>query len=249
MINKEAINALSRAEGLKPHQEEKKYIQMLILRALSTDYVSSLIFKGGTALFLLYGLSRFSEDLDFTTGKDLDFTTLLRRVSKTLELTGVKNSTTISDNTSNFSGRIKAYGPLYTKEINACFVKIDISQREKVELKPNFTEINGNFPDILPFSILNMNETEILAEKIRAIMTRDQARDIYDLYFLLNKNIKIDLRLVDKKLLYYKIKFTKDTFIKSLTKKEGIWKQELNPFIIGNIPELNDVIKKIIGSL
>jgi predicted nucleotidyltransferase component of viral defense system len=44
----------------------KEYIQLLILDYLSTTkYIRKLIFIGGSNLRLVYGIDRFSEDLDF----------------------------------------------------------------------------------------------------------------------------------------------------------------------------------------
>ncbi|EQD44541.1 protein containing DUF1814, partial [mine drainage metagenome] len=46
---------------------EKDYIINLMLKTISINKLSDfLVFKGGTALYLFYGLDRFSEDLDFT---------------------------------------------------------------------------------------------------------------------------------------------------------------------------------------
>ncbi|MCL4362276.1 nucleotidyl transferase AbiEii/AbiGii toxin family protein [Candidatus Parvarchaeota archaeon] len=244
MISGETLLKIAKMEGLKPYQEEKKYIQTLILRAISNS--ASLVFKGGTALFLLYGLNRFSEDLDFTATSNLDFTGLLKEVSDSLQLMNIRNETMEYDSIAGFSGRIKAYGPLNSNERDACFVKIDISTREKISLKADLKEIDSNFPDLLPFSLQVMNEAEILAEKTRAVITRNQARDVYDLYFLLKKGIKFDVSLSNKKLEYYKLKFSIELLEKSLEKKKDIWKQELNPILIGNLPDFNDVKSLII---
>ena len=70
-----------------------------------------------------------------------------------------------------------------------------------------------------------MNKKEILAEKVRA------ARDIYDLWFLLKKGTRFDLRLVNEKLRYYEKVFEKDVFIERIKGKEdGIPPQDSFPF-------------------
>mgnify|MGYP001610476976 FL=1 len=40
---------------------------------------------------------------------------------------------------------------------------------------------------------------EILAEKIRALIMRGQGRDVFDLWFLLDRGIKLDKRLIQQK--------------------------------------------------
>ena len=239
MISKETLVKIAKVEGLRPYQEEKKYIQMLILKSISNS--THLVFKGGTALFLLYGLNRFSEDLDFTAVSDLDFPKLLKDISSSLQLMNIRNETKEFDSISGFSGRIKAYGPLNSNERDVCFVKIDISTREKISLKADLKEINSNFPDLLPFSVQVMNEAEILAEKIRAVITRNQARDMYDLYFLLKKGVKFDISLSNRKLEYYRLRFSTKLLEENLEKKKDIWKPELNPILIGKIPNFEDV--------
>ena len=76
-----------------------------------------------------------------------------------------------------------------------------------------------------------MDPSEIMAEKIRAILTRNNARDVYDLWFLTQKKIKISLQLVNSKLTYYKKSFDLDEFKKSIENKERIYKQEMEQLV------------------
>ena len=63
MIDSQRLREISKLFGMRPWQQEKHYLQSLILTIVS-DY--PLVFRGGTYLWLFHGLSRFSEDLDFT---------------------------------------------------------------------------------------------------------------------------------------------------------------------------------------
>lgn len=81
-------------------------------------------------------------------------------------------------------------------------------------MKPTKSTISTNYPIIFTSFINHLSGDEIVAEKVRAIMTREKGRDIYDLWFLLNKNILIDNNLVEEKLKYYDIsKFEKEKLI------------------------------------
>ncbi len=62
-------------------------------------------------------------------------------------------------------------------------------------------------------------------------MTRDRARDLYDLYFLIRKKIDVDVDLIDKKLSYYNRRFSMKEFFESIEKKEKIWNRELRQLI------------------
>jgi predicted nucleotidyltransferase component of viral defense system len=192
-------------------------------------------------------LNRFSEDLDFTMTKDFELKKVISNIKRDLENLGISHKISeVQENDLSLSLKIGVEGPLFSKEIERCFVSIDISKREKVE---NFKilELKTNYREIMGFSVNVMPEKEILAEKIRALLTRNQARDLFDIYFLLNKNIEIDADLINKKLEYYKKTFDKKEFVRAVQDKEGIWLSELNPFILGEIPDFKEVKKCVLG--
>lgn len=58
--------------------ERDEYHKSLMVNILKNVSDTPLVLKGGTALFLGYGLTRFSEDLDFDSAKKLN---LLNRIS------------------------------------------------------------------------------------------------------------------------------------------------------------------------
>lgn len=245
MLNKEELKDISRATRLKLHQQEKHYIQTIVLNSIYSSLSNELVFKGGTALFFCFGLNRFSEDLDFTMQKEINIEKLKERIKKDLELWGIKNKISeVKENKISVSFKIGAEGPLYSKEIERCFVNIEISKREEVE---NFEvkEIKTIYPDIFPFTICIMKKEEVLAEKIRTILTRNYVRDLYDFYFLIKQNTRVDFELVNKKLFYYNKKFDKHEFLKKIDEMEEIWESELKPFIIGNFPQFLEVKKTI----
>ena len=72
MLTKEEIKRFAKLNKIKPYQQEKHYIQTLILRSIYSEY--DLVFKGGTALMFTKDLPRFSEDLDFSYQKDKELT-------------------------------------------------------------------------------------------------------------------------------------------------------------------------------
>ena len=242
MIDRETLIRIAKFTGMKPFQQEKHYIQLLILRSIYSFVSRELVFKGETALLLFHGLNRFSEDLDFTLKESFNFKDLVSEISKDLEAFGVRNNVKIiEDNPSSFSFRIGAEGPLFTKEVERCFVRVEISKREEVVREVEVKEVNPIYADISPFLVTVMNVEEILAEKIRALFHRAKARDLYDVWFLLQKGVKIDVELVNKKLSYYKMKFDKDRFIEKIDSLEKSWVNELQPVIIGNLPNFHDV--------
>jgi len=246
MIDKETLIRVSKFTGMKPFQQEKNYIQLLILKSVYSICSRELVFKGGTALTFFYNLNRFSEDLDFTLTKSFNFKNLVSEVGKDLEAFGVRNNIIIlEDNPNSFSFRIGAEGPLFTKEIERCFVRVEISKREKLIKEVDIKELKPIYTDISPFLVTVMNVEEILAEKVRALLYRVKSRDLYDVWFLLKNGTKFDIDLINKKLSYYERVFDKNEFITKISSLEKSWANELKPIIMGNLPEFS-VVKNFV---
>ena len=66
MIKVEELKEIASIKGLDIQLSEKDYLLELLLSILSKEVGRKLIFKGGTALYKMHSLNRFSEDLDFT---------------------------------------------------------------------------------------------------------------------------------------------------------------------------------------
>lgn len=266
MLEKEELKEIAKLKGLTLYQQEKHYVQSSILSILS-DY--PLIFKGGTYLWFFHGLNRFSTDLDFTleidrstpkTYLDVDIFSkhITDKVCQSLWLfQGIKATGKIQNTTTNsFSFKIAAEGPLHTTPNSLCYVDVDISLREKIINVPK--PYNLNFPEYnFPIKIIKgMDVEEVFAEKIRAIITRKPVtkseRDIYDLWFLMSKyNLKINketLKLINKKLSFYKMKFDKNVFDKKLIEKKSSFK-DLSNLIFGELKDFNYYYKYILNNI
>ena len=241
MIGKEELREYARLRGLNLGQAEKDYFQNIILFILYQHYGRGLVFKGGTAISKCYNSKRFSEDLDFTSLEKFD--------SEIVEL-GLKRFGIWfekEEKESNLGIRIifRIRGPLYSGlKYTLCRLRLDISYREKVLLPPNIKTIGRFMEEIPEFDVWVMREEEILAEKVRAILKRAKAKDIYDLWFLLRKGVSFDLELVNEKLKYYKMKWSRKRFFKAMNINEKSWEAELKP-LVKNVPEFKDVKKFI----
>jgi predicted nucleotidyltransferase component of viral defense system len=245
MILKEDLLRIARLNNLRAFQQEKHYIQTIALRSIYAS-TNDLAFKGGTCLWFFHGLNRFSEDLDFTMLKKQELKDLPVEVKKDLEVYGIDSEIRIlKDDGISFSFRIGAKGPLFTKEIEKSFVRIEISKRESVIKKLDVLEFDALYTDILPFFVLVMRREEILAEKVRAVLTRNRARDVYDLWFLLKKGTRFDFDLVNEKLKYYKKVFEKEGFMERIKRTEGYWESELKPLVIGRLPRFEVVFEDV----
>src|SRR3989344_2725133 len=61
-----------------------------------------------------------------------------------------------------------------------------------------------------------MSKNEIISEKIRSIMHRQKGRDIYDLWYLLANNAKLDFELIREKFKYHKEIYNSKELIKRI---------------------------------
>lgn len=234
--------------GFNLGQIEKDYLQHLFLIFLSRKLSNELVFKGGTALQKVYGLNRFSIDLDFSQTAEIDFAELINAITKNIVGFGyVSRFEEIKTLGRTF--RIKIHGPLYNNsQISASTLLVEISQRENILLEPQLRQITPIYNDLQPYSILVMQESEILAEKVRAIMARNKPRDIFDLHFLVKKGIKFNTELINKKLSYYKEKYSTKRFIEKIKEKEPIWDKELKNYM-QTFPDFKIVAKEIIEAI
>jgi predicted nucleotidyltransferase component of viral defense system len=86
-----------------------------------------------------------------------------------------------------------------------------------------------------------MDASEIMAEKVRALITRTKARDLYDLYFLIMKNVETDIETIRSKLSVYNIKLKRSDIPKVIENYKKIWTPELKALVSGSIPDYEEV--------
>lgn len=244
MLNKTELEEIGHTFGFNLWQTERDYFQHLFLMFLSKRISDELVFKGGTALQKVFGLNRFSIDLDFTLSHALP-SDLWENIRRDFGNFGIKVKFELSEHKNSMKVKLSIGGSSYeSTERTLTVLRVEISLREKVLLKPETKEIFPVYSDLQPYLVRVMDLDEVVAEKIRAILTRDKARDVFDLRFLLNKKIKVDETLVNEKLKAYRITYSKTLLLEKISKMEKVWHNELSQLMI-IIPEFKEVIKEI----
>ena len=236
-------------------QLEKDYLVNLMLKAISLNKVSQrLEFKGGTALYLFHGLDRFSEDLDFDyIGKTYEISnsidSLIEPVVKdfglSYRISKSKGNVVIRGNANNVLGVRSEFfieGPLFGKTGKRHKIKLDISTRDDVLMKPEQVTLVSRYNDIGTMLLYKMPLQEMLAEKLCAITERGKARDLYDAYFILKyKSLTYDDATTSKKFEKRDEAFDREILINAIEEiSESLWKEELQ-YIVASIPSLNYV--------
>jgi len=168
----------------------KEYLQLLILDYLQTSkYAPRLTFIGGTCLRHVYGIDRFSEDLDFDC-KQLtqeDFMEMTDDVITYLQRNGVNAVARDKNNSRLTAFRRNIYFPELLFDLNLSghrderlLVKIK-AQDQGIDYEPQVVTINK-----LGFTfLLRCAPADIICSmKIAALLGRGKGRDFYDLIFL-----------------------------------------------------------------
>ena len=164
----------------------KDYYLTLILYLLRN--IDGLYFKGGTALQkTVLGYARLSEDVDYTVIGVLD------KIKSQIE-TLIKNSSVFTkvgkDKDANGFTRLLIYYTLSDSREDAIF--IDLNTRAKLSLVAQKYPITHFYREFIPeFSCNCLAKEEMVAEKVRATIQRNQPRDHFDVYTIIKKNIKI----------------------------------------------------------
>jgi len=154
-------------------------MQVLLAIFRHPELSKLLAFKGGTSLMLFHGLTRFSTDLDFNLLDATQTEYVYKELRKLLLKFG-----TIDDEA------IKFYGPILVLNYGKGerMLKVEVSNREF----PNHYEIRS----LLGTDIRVMTLPDMFAHKLCALGERVTPRDIYDVWFFLQKRTEINEEIV-----------------------------------------------------
>lgn len=171
----------------------REYLQARILETLQTRGAwSSIAFMGGTALRFLYGIPRFSEDLDFALegrASEYDFAGLIDAVRHQFQREGytveakVNARATVNKAFVRFPGLEHEFG--LSPDANRVFsVKIEVDTDPPAGAGLAVTTVRRFVTLRLP----HHDKPSLLAGKTAALLLRDwvKGRDVYDLVWYLS---------------------------------------------------------------
>ncbi len=223
----------NRVTGIDINTTLKEILHYDILYALSQSPLGKqLVFQGGTALRLCYQGNRYSEDLDFVCGTPdtlahmAEFKGMLLQVMAErygLEVT-VKDPKSVCFDPGEIGvGRWTAVVNVPRpnkshKQVQK--IKIEVANvpsydHEAVVLTRNYHGLAPGYDSI----ILRVSSLkEILADKVVAVAGRDyiKARDLWDLKWLMSKQVDIDYAMIRQKLVDYD---ETDIFVPNMTQR------------------------------
>lgn len=250
MISLDFITRKASSSQVDKYTIIREYLQLVFLRYFyEVKGGPKCFFKGGTAIRFLFNSFRFSEDLDFTClGESEEIKNNLEKeiLPKIESESGIK--VLIKDEKSFGKTGVGFRLSFQPNELVGLplGIRLDFSFREK-PIEPEVSAIAVFDYPISPFPLVaHLSKKEILAEKVRAILTRETPRDLFDLWFLLKQGTFLEWDFVAKKMKYYpEVKFDKKILEKKIQKfKPEELKKDLNQFLPINY---RDYYSKITG--
>ncbi|MEK7482361.1 MAG: nucleotidyl transferase AbiEii/AbiGii toxin family protein [Patescibacteria group bacterium] len=194
MISIETLEKLGRQYqvGVFPNIAREYFQHVFLGELYKLPNAEKLLFKGGTALRIIYGSPRFSEDLDFSLfgvaqneikpfieGLFVHVLAEMARADIKVEL-GDKIGATSGGYFGVATFRMFDYPPVS--------VEINVSSRNGRTAVGEVDSVANNF--VPTYTIIHLSQRELIEEKVfGALLERKKPRDFYDLYFMMRKGM------------------------------------------------------------
>ena len=201
----------------------KEIFQEIVLLGLyNGGFFKKAAFYGGTALRILYGLDRFSEDLDFTLLKSdskFNIEDYFSYIASEFEALGIevelKKKIKTNNSTNIESAFLKNNTQIHNLNINLDNMKNILGSNNKKVLKIKI-EVDTNPPLkfqietktlLIPrtFNIISMTKDNLFAGKLHAVLCRSwknrvKGRDWYDFEWYVKQQIPLNMKHLQERL-------------------------------------------------
>ncbi len=219
MISQASLTRVARTQQTTELNVAREYCQHIFLSAFYRQAGSEqVMFKGGTALRIVFGSPRFSEDLDFSGfGTTVDsIENWVLEATGEIEQQGIGVRLEESKTTSGgYLATLDCHPYDYPVRI---LIEISLRAQRKGTSKKSTVSGQGMLitPDFLPaYTLTLLPESLLIEEKLNALLTRGKPRDYFDVYFLLRKGMitaeqKPRLAEVQQRLLASRVNFQRE---------------------------------------
>lgn len=232
MLTRRQLQRIAQRQRIGLQAQERDYIQHL-LTALLYFRSQRLAFKGGTALRMVYGGNRYSEDLDFDGPNDVAaLQALWAEVVAELGSYGIAAEIRQAwQSEVGYSFDVSYRGPLYDgHDRSKGKVRVDVSLREEA-VETSRELVTAEYDDVRPFVVTVLTPEHLFAEKVRALLVRGKPRDLYDLWLMHGKGWRLDRKLAVQKLTLYGLEFAPDALKEAVARVAPDWERDLRPLL------------------
>lgn len=194
MISSDALEKLSRQyqTGVFPNIIREYFQHVFLSELYKLPNAEKLLFKGGTALRIIYNSPRFSEDLDFSvfgiTQDKIKFFVESLFIHVLNEMARADIKVELGDKIGATSGGYFGVATFCMFEYPPVGVEINVSSRNGRSIAGEVDSVANNF--VPTYTVIHLPQDELIEEKIfGALSERKKPRDFYDLYFIMRKGI------------------------------------------------------------
>ena len=215
-MNKIIQQQLDRYAAKDGNEEEhalKEIIQELALYALwRADFFQVAAFQGGTSLRILYGLSRFSEDLDFVLKEpepNFDWTAYLKQLLLVFEEYGIEAEALPKGSLDKPMRMAVIKDSSVVNQLNLSFYSAPAGKKLKIKLEIDVNPPAGSGFDFsylefpTDYEVCHQDLSSNFALKIHALLCRGfiKGRDWYDFNWYIKQGVSPNLCLLKNALL------------------------------------------------
>lgn len=237
MLTRAQIQRIAQRNSIGMQAQERDYVQHILLWLLSSRS-QDLIYKGGTALRMVYGGNRYSEDLDFNGPTNVASLRSLWQgvVARLLDFGIPAEMRRDWKSGVGYAFDVSFQGPLYDgRDRSKGKVRVDVNRRPE-EVAARRELVMSPYDDVRPFVVTVLTAEHLLAEKFRAMLVRGKPRDLYDIWLMLNQNVQVDEALIEQKLALYDMKWDRKELGGALERVEADWERDLRPLLPQFVP-------------
>jgi predicted nucleotidyltransferase component of viral defense system len=194
MISIETLEKLSKQHqvGVFPNIVREYFQHVFLSELYKLPNSQKLLFKGGTALRIVYGSPRFSEDLDFSL-----FGVAQSNIKSFIEglfvhvlseMASADIKVELGDKIGTTSGGYFGAATFRMFEYPPVSVELNISSRNSQSIRGEVDSVANNF--VPTYTIIHLPQNNLVEEKIfGALLERKKPRDFYDLYMIMRKGM------------------------------------------------------------
>jgi predicted nucleotidyltransferase component of viral defense system len=183
-MEREIAEKLAKELRIDRTQVVREFWEMIILKGIfESPEGNSLIFKGGTALRLVYGSPRFSEDLDFSLTEERlkgKFKPLIRRIVSPFPEISI---TDLEEKYYTYLGEIKIVEDYLPSPFR---IKIEISKRREKGYQSDLALISSP-ASALQFLCRVSTLEQLYKDKLACVKERAKSKDVFDLWYISQK--------------------------------------------------------------
>lgn len=180
-MEQELAESLSKKLKIDITQIIREFWETIILKGLFDSLEGrTLIFKGGTALRLVYGSPRFSEDLDFSLTEDRLKDKFRQLIKKIVSPYPELSITVLEEKHYTYLAEIKVVEGYLPSPFR---IKIEISKRHERGYKSKLSLISSQVSTIQCLGRVSTIE-QLYKDKLSCLSERAKPKDVFDLWYI-----------------------------------------------------------------